>query len=179
MDLGARQRSCLQSAVFGMTWSRLVRLHGQFLALGQCMAHVRGDETKTERGGNQRGRHHRSVGIENHGHACAGACLRAILHEQRPCSLQLPPPRHQRVVPPLSALPPRTAEIHWPCPIGTKISFDRLGTIFGAGGAAGGIFQILGGAVMVYQLLEDGGGKSSRACSLAAWLALRAMAAIP
>ena len=66
------------------------------------------------------------------------------------------PERHLRVVSPASALPARMAEIHSPCPVGTKISFDRHETIFRAGDAAGGIFEILAGAVMVYQLLEDG-----------------------
>ena len=66
------------------------------------------------------------------------------------------PVRHLRVVPPAAALPTRLAETQPPFPAGTKISFDRHETIFRAGDAAGGIFEILAGAVMVYQLLEDG-----------------------
>ena len=66
------------------------------------------------------------------------------------------PERHRRAVPPASALPPRMAKPHFPCPVGTKTSFDRHETIFRAGDAAVGIFEILAGAVMVYQLLEDG-----------------------
>ena len=64
--------------------------------------------------------------------------------------------RLRRVVPAVSALPARMAETQTPRPVGTKISFDRHETIFRAGDAAGGIFEILAGAVMVYQLLEDG-----------------------
>ena len=66
------------------------------------------------------------------------------------------PARHLRVVPPVSDLPALPAKTHSSCLFGTKISFERHETIFRAGDAAGGIFEILAGAVMVYQLLEDG-----------------------
>ena len=66
------------------------------------------------------------------------------------------PERHRHFMPPASALPAHPAETHSPCAVGTKISFDRHETIFRAGDATVGISEILAGAVMVYQLLEDG-----------------------
>ena len=66
------------------------------------------------------------------------------------------PERLRRVVPSMAALPARMAETRTPGPVGTKISFDRHETIFRVGDVAGEIFEILAGAAMVYQLLEDG-----------------------
>ena len=66
------------------------------------------------------------------------------------------PEQIRRVVLPVSALPIRMPDTPSACPVGSKISFYRHETIFRAGDAADGIYEILAGAVMVYQLLEDG-----------------------